>query len=131
MKAPLIGMLITAVLLRCLETADAQQTNRPYRLNAVDLKQRVIWGAECVLPDGQGLAFGGQDQDAIDGRPHTRVMKDGEWVAVHRELQANNPLQRLHGQTWALRQSAGKLAAPQDPRPLNRAKRPGKERLGG
>ncbi|MDA0589977.1 MAG: kelch repeat-containing protein [Planctomycetota bacterium] len=106
MKAFLIGMLMTAVLLRGLETADAQQTNRPYRLNAVDLKQRVIWGAECVLPDGQGLAFGGQDQDAIDGRPHTRVLKDGEWVAVHRELRAKNPLQSLHGQTWALRQSA-------------------------
>ena len=34
---------------------------RPYRLESVDLKQRVIWGATCRLPDGRGLAFGGQD----------------------------------------------------------------------
>jgi hypothetical protein len=111
MEKPLFGIVMTAVLLCGFETADAQQTDRPYRLNAVDLKQRVIWGAECVLPDGQGLAFGGQDQDAIDGRPHTRVLKDGEWVAIHRELRAKNPLQRLQGQTWALRQSARNVLA--------------------
>jgi hypothetical protein len=102
---------MTAVLLCEFETACAQQTNRPYRLNSVDLKQRVIWGAECILSDGQGLAFGGQDQDAIGGRPHTRILKDGEWVAVHRELRAKNPLQKLRGQAWALRHSAKNVLA--------------------
>ena len=31
----------------------AQETPRPYRLHSVDLKQRVIWGAECRQPDNR------------------------------------------------------------------------------
>ena len=58
--------LIFATILACLTTTPlgAQQKIRPYRLNAVDLKQRIIWGAESRFPDGSGLFFGGQDQDA-------------------------------------------------------------------
>ncbi len=36
---------------------EAQKTGRPYRLESVSPKQRIIWGAECRLPDGRGLAF--------------------------------------------------------------------------
>lgn len=91
--------------------APAQQAKRPYRLNSVDLKQRVIWGAECREPKGQGLAFGGQDQDAKDGRPHTRVLSNGEWKTIHRVLRANNPMQDFHEQVWTYRQAAKKILA--------------------
>lgn len=86
--------------------AAAQQTRRPYRLNAVDLKQRVIWGAECRQPESSGLAFGGQDQDGPDGRPHTRVLRNGKWVAIHLELRVANPLQTLHERVWKARNLA-------------------------
>ncbi len=79
------------------------QVGRPYRLSGVDLKQKVIWGAGCRRPDGTGLAFGGQDQDASDGRPHTRVLVDGQWNALHEQLQSANPLQEFHARAWALR----------------------------
>lgn len=82
------------------------QNSRTYRLNAVDLKQRVIWGAECRQPEDSGLAFGGQDQDADDGRPHTRMLINGEWKDIHRELRKNNPNRDLHDQIWKLRGQA-------------------------
>ena len=84
---------------------------RPYRLNAVDLKQRVIWGAECRLPDGTGLAFGGQDQQADDGRPHTRVLSEGEWLLIDRQLREQNPLQEYSTRIRTLRGQAKKLLA--------------------
>ena len=72
----------------------------PYRLQAVDLDQRVIWGVEVRTPDGGGLAFGGQDQEADDGRPHTRVWRDGGWVDIHEQLRAANPLQQDRERVW-------------------------------
>jgi hypothetical protein len=77
---------------------------RSYRLPALDLKQRVIWGATCARPDGVELAFGGQDQVADDGRPHTRLKLDGEWKSLSTELRSRNPLQKYHEQCKALRQ---------------------------
>jgi len=76
---------------------------RHYRLKDVDLKQQVIWGAECEGPNGTALAFGGQDQEADDGHPHTRIRVDGQWKAIHEELRAANPLQKLRDQVWAVR----------------------------
>jgi hypothetical protein len=84
---------------------------RHYRLKDVDLKQRVIWGAECEGPNGAALAFGGQDQEADDGHPHTRIRVDGQWKAIHEELRAKNPLQKLRDQTWAGRNSVKAVAA--------------------
>lgn len=106
MTALLSGLLIAGFVFTSFEQAAAQQARQAYRLNAVDLNQRVIWGGECREPDGQGLAFGGQDQDADDGWPHTRILANGEWKAIDRDLQSKNPLQKLHEQTWAVRQSA-------------------------
>jgi len=82
---------------------DAAERQRPYRLPSVDIKEPVIWGASCELPGGGGLAFGGQDQLAEDGRPHTRVKKDGEWTPIHGSLRAANPLQPLHDRAIELR----------------------------
>ncbi len=82
----LAGLLATTLL---LSTAPGQDKPRPYRLTSVDLKQRVIWGAEALGPNGTGLRFGGQDQDASDGaggRPHTRVLVDGEWRVIDQEF---------------------------------------------
>lgn len=53
---------------------------KAHRIPPVDLKQRVIWGTVC--DDGPGLAFGGQDQEAVDGHPGTRVKVDGRWERV-------------------------------------------------
>ena len=79
MKLILIPAATCCLALCAIHAASAQQTRRPYRLSSVDLKQRVIWGSELRFRDGSGLAFGGQDQDADDGRPHTRVLVDGQW----------------------------------------------------
>jgi len=84
---------------------------RSYRLPAVDLKQRVIWGATCASPDGLELSFGGQDQNADDGRPHTRLKVDGQWKAIHQELRARNPLQKFYEDCWALRKLQRETAA--------------------
>ena len=110
---PLLSVAVAAVAcwpqIAC-DRALAQATQR-YRLSSVDLKQRIIWGAECRGPEGGGLAFGGQDQDAEDGRPHTRVLESGQWRAVHQELQAANPLQPFYDRAWALRNQAKNVRA--------------------
>lgn len=111
MKTISIGVLATVLSFCGVIAANAQPPQRPYRLNAVDLKQRVIWGAECLLPEGRGLAFGGQDQDSEDGRPHTRVLENGKWVAIHRELREKNPLQKMHGRVVETRRSAKDMLA--------------------
>ena len=74
-----------------------------YSLPGVNLRERVIWGATCDEPDGAGLAFGGQDQQAEDGRPHTRIKVGGEWRSIHGELRSRNRLQSLHNELRALR----------------------------
>ena len=102
---PLLGrqFLFPAIAAVALLHAPAGEQGKPRRLESVDLKQRILWSAECREPDGGGLAFGGQDQDAADGQAHTRVLRDGAWKAIHEKLRAANPLQRLHGRAWALR----------------------------
>jgi hypothetical protein len=105
-----VTLLATCLLLGFVMESSAQQT-RAYRLNGVDLKQRVIWGAECRLPGGSGLSFGGQDQDADDGRPHTRVLINGEWKAIYRELEENSSTKALHVQVWKLRGQAKNILA--------------------
>ena len=83
-------------------TLHAQPKQRPYRLTSVDLKQPVIWGAKCLQPAGRGLAFGGQDQDANDGRPHTRMLVKGDWKNILAKLRGNNPNEKLHKQVQPL-----------------------------
>lgn len=51
----------------------------------------VLWGAECAAPRGRGLAFGGQDRRSHEGRPHTRVLIDGQWRAIRADLREANP----------------------------------------
>ena len=89
-------------MLVLLPSADAQKKPKAYRLPPVDLKQQVIWGATCDGPDGTGLAFGGEDQKADDGRPHTRIKVNGEWKAIHEELRKKNPLQKYHDKMQGL-----------------------------
>lgn len=102
MRASLLVFLAAFMLTNTTNVVRAQQ-GRSYRLTATDLKQRVIWGAECRCPAGTGLAFGGQDQDADDGRPHTRILVEGQWRAIDQQLRGGNPLQSLHDRAWALR----------------------------
>jgi len=105
-------ILNIALVFGCaLSPATLLQAQQAYRLGSVDIKQPLIWGAECRQPDGSGLAFGGQDQDAEDGRPHTRLLVDGQWKAVHQQLQARNPLADMHAQVAALRSEAKNMLA--------------------
>lgn len=69
---------------------------KPYRLPPTDLKQPILWGSVCEVPDGPALAFGGQDQTSADGRGHTRIKADGAWKDINEELRKNNPVQALH-----------------------------------
>ncbi|HOX07286.1 MAG TPA: kelch repeat-containing protein [Planctomycetota bacterium] len=68
-----------------------------------DLRQPVLWGAECLEPEGSGLAFGGCEQAAADGRQHTKVREGGAWKPIVDELRAKNPLQKHFDRTWDLR----------------------------
>jgi hypothetical protein len=91
------------VLLALLLSALAPQDKpKPYRLPSTDLKQRVLWGSTCEVSDGPSLAFGGQDQQAEDGNPHTRIKIDGRWTSIHEELQSNNPLQGVRKNCLAM-----------------------------
>src|SRR5205809_568427 len=81
-----------------------QQQSKPYRLPATDLKQPVIWDATFEVPDGPSLAFGGLDQKAEDGNPHTRIKVDGAWKAIHEELRAKNPNQARREEAWKRRE---------------------------
>ncbi len=96
-------MRFTLVLALLVASPLRAQTGGSYRLDSVNLKRRVIWGVECLDGAGGGLAFGGQDQVADDGRPHTRVLVDGQWLAIDASLRDNNPQQVFHDQTWWLR----------------------------
>lgn len=98
-------------LAACAAVARGQKVERPYRLSSVDIKERVIWGAECRQPAGKGLAFGGQHQDADDGRPHTRLLEGDTWRTVHEELRAKNPLQSFHYRAWKLRNDVKNICA--------------------
>ncbi len=93
-------MIAIGIFVVVLRSYAAEPDERPFRLESVNLKQRVLWGATAAGPDGSGLAFGGQDQDADDGRPHTRILVDGQWRAIHEALQSKNPLQAYHERTW-------------------------------
>jgi hypothetical protein len=94
-----------------LLSAGQAEPGKPYRLEPVDLNQRVIWGAEVLAPDGHGLAFGGQDQRADDGRPHTRVRLGEQWQPIGERLRTDNPLQGLHARAWTLRGEVKDLCA--------------------
>ncbi|MCG3179889.1 MAG: hypothetical protein BIFFINMI_02239 [Phycisphaerae bacterium] len=61
-----------------------------------NLRDAIIWGAECRVDDNRGLAFGGCDQAADDGAAHTRILKAGQWVDIHEDLRKANPLQADH-----------------------------------
>jgi hypothetical protein len=72
---------------------------------------QVQWGAACERPEGQGLAFGGQDRNALDGRPRTRVKREGKWVPIAKELREKNPLQKFHDRAWVIRTRTKNLGA--------------------
>ena len=84
-----IGLILLALSSLAATSAAAEKT---YRLKEVDLKQPILWGAECREPEGKGLAFGGEDQDAEDGCAHTRILVDGQWKDIHEELRAASSL---------------------------------------
>lgn len=103
--------ILTVLTPLVLAQSFAAEPGKAYRLESVDLKQRIIWGAECLEPTGAGLAFGGQDQMGDDGASRTRIFGGGEWKDIHAELRAANPLQPLRERAWALREEVKRLLA--------------------
>jgi len=97
MKRPLhLAGVATMLLLAASVIFGKAPRNRPYRLPDVNIKSRVIWGSTFHGPEGVSLSFGGQDQKSDDGRPHTRIKSNGQWRAIHKQLQAANTFQKLH-----------------------------------
>ncbi|MCY3024494.1 MAG: kelch repeat-containing protein [Planctomycetota bacterium] len=84
---------------------------KSFRLPETDLKQRVIWGSTCEEPEGAGLAFGGEDQQADDGQPHTRLKEAGVWGAIVAELRGRNKLHLFCERAMAIRQQQKNAAA--------------------
>ena len=109
-RPPPIRRLLLPLLAIPIHPA-AAEPGKPYRLDAVDLKQPILWGAECRQPAGGGLAFGGQDQQSDDGCGHTRIMENGAWRPIHRQLRAANPLQPFHDRARVLRSEAKNIRA--------------------
>jgi hypothetical protein len=105
-------LLVCPTLLAVAPARAGQRGPRPYRLRGLYKRgSALIWGSECRAPEGRGLAFGGQDQNGADGRPHTRVLAGGAWKAIHLELRAKNPLQKLFERAWKLRCEAKDVRA--------------------
>src|SRR5712671_948200 len=105
MRLPFPALLVVL----CSVATAAEQ--RAYRLPDTDLKQRVIWGAHCELPDGLALEFGGEDQQADDGMSHTRFRLEERWQQIQKDLLAGNVLQIFYDRTWSLRTFHKNIAA--------------------
>lgn len=78
MNARILGLVLICSTPLLAQEPPAKKP-RPYRLPGTDLKQRIIWDAQCKEPEGSGLAFGGQDQQGTDGRAGTRLFVNGRW----------------------------------------------------
>jgi hypothetical protein len=86
-----VTRLVAVLSLLLLAAPAPQEKPKSSRPLPTDLHQRVIWGSTCEVPDGPSLAFGGQDQQAEDGNPHTRIKVNGQWVSLYDELLLANP----------------------------------------
>ncbi|MFW6107576.1 MAG: hypothetical protein ACOC70_00115 [bacterium] len=87
----IVGALLLAGLAGTAGAAAKREKPKYVKAPGANLKQPVIWGAECVSPDGFGLRFGGHEQAADDGRPHTRIKKDGKWIKIEERLEKGRP----------------------------------------
>jgi hypothetical protein len=110
MKTRVVAATVVSSLLLSLAVAQ-QPKPKNIRLPAVSLKSRIIWDAKCELPDGTGLAFGGQDQKSEDGIGHTRLKVNGEWQDISDELRKSNPLQKYHERARELARRQKELLA--------------------
>jgi hypothetical protein len=88
-NSTIIAAALICLLPAACASAAGKKKPRYVKAPGANLKKPVIWGAECVNPDGFGLAFGGHEQKAEDGRPHTRVKKNGTWEVVGELLKSN------------------------------------------
>ncbi|MGE3805258.1 MAG: kelch repeat-containing protein [Gemmataceae bacterium] len=105
-------LVVLALMVAVCPLSAHGQKPKAYRLPSVDLKERVIWGSTCEPGNGvAGLAFGGQDQDSPDGRPHTRLLVDGKWQPIHEDLRKNNPLQKHHAEVAPLSREQSRILA--------------------
>jgi hypothetical protein len=88
-----------------------EKKRQPYRLPTTERMAQVLWGSECLGPDGLGLSFGGEDQKAEDGAAHTRIKTGEQWQPILEQLRASNPLQASRDAVWAIRGQVKDAAA--------------------
>ena len=92
----LIPAVTIAALLSILPASPAAESSRPRPIPDREFGEApVIWGAECVLPDGSGLAFGGCDMAGKGGPAGTRIREGGAWKPIGEELRRGSPLSTL------------------------------------
>jgi galactose oxidase-like protein len=101
--AVVLGVMI------CVAPALGAARKKPKLTKApgANLRKPIIWSAECVNPDGFGLAFGGHKQAADDGRPHTRIKKGDKWEVVAELCKATPRREKA----WAARNQVKDAAA--------------------
>ncbi len=90
------SIILVAAIAAQRPASAAEAKPKPYRLPGVNLHEPIIWGASAEGPDGAGLAFGGQDQSAEDGRAGTRILEGGKWTPIGSDLRKANKLQGYH-----------------------------------
>ena len=109
-----LSVLIAAGFPGTTRAAGRRKKPKLTKAPGANLRQPIIWGAECMRLNGfgiTGLAFGGCEQAADDGRPHTRVKKDGKWEAAAAELHKTNPLQEACPRIRGIRNGIKNAAA--------------------
>ncbi|MCW8133460.1 MAG: hypothetical protein KIS92_24160, partial [Planctomycetota bacterium] len=86
------------------EPLEPEERGKHYKVPATNWQRDpVLWGWSCEVPGGTGLSFGGVQQIADDGRPHTCVLEAGQWKDIAADLRAKNPLQKHCDAAEALR----------------------------
>jgi len=102
-RAKSTGSTIILATMFCCAVARVSQAAR-FEAPKMAKDAPIQWGASCEAPEGAGLSFGGQDRNAPDGRPHTRMKREGQWAPIHKDLHARNPLQ---ARSWICRRGRG------------------------
>lgn len=91
---------------------EPKEKDSPYKVPATNWeKAPVLWGYDCELADGTGLAFGGIDQVTDEGNPHTKIKKDNVWVSIFDDLKKKNPLQDSYEKSVTIRNQIKDLLA--------------------
>jgi Galactose oxidase, central domain len=99
------ALTLIALSLALPALAGGRKRTPKFKAPGINLKQRLNWHAQREVEGGPSLAFGGHDNHASDGRPHTRIKEGGAWKRIDAQLRKKNPLQKYHARARALREA--------------------------